>query len=293
MFVGPGSPHGGGRRGGRRGSAGARPPPRADPAPRVTGPRRPRVGPVIADSMFAMADAWGAVVVLVAVAVLVAESGLLIGVVLPGISVTVGMGMLAQAGVVAAPWTATAAVAAAVAGPSVGYWLARRRGGGSTTQDPDDVAGRDPDGTARGAPDRVPGRRPGRAAVRVPGPARRLLRFARARPVVAVAVGQWFAVARTLMPRVAGAQLPYRRFVVVSAPVAAAWALATFELGRLLVAGSAAAARIVSAQQALAGALLAALAVVVVLTLARTARRGSRDGAPPGGRGARPGPPST
>ncbi|ANY05575.1 DedA family protein [Pseudonocardia sp. HH130630-07] len=198
---------------------------------------------MIADALSAAADLLGPGVLVVAALVLVAESGLLVGVVLPGISVTVGLGVLAGTGAVPGPAAVTAAVTAAVAGPSLGYWRARSAGAG-----------------------------PLRGGARVPPPARRVLRLAEARPVVALALGQWFAVARTLVPRVAGPSLRYPRFLLVSVPVAAAWALATFGLGRLLVAGSAVAAGLVSVQEILTWVLLGALAVAVGWTVVRTAR---------------------
>ncbi|MFP5021029.1 hypothetical protein [Pseudonocardia phyllosphaerae] len=184
--------------------------------------------------------------VLAAVA-LVAESGLLIGVVLPGISVPVGLGLLAGTGTVPAVAAGATAVAAAAAGPSLGFRLARR------------------EGTAF-LHDR-----------RVPGIARRALETVEHRPALTVVVGQWFAVARTLAPRLAAdTGLPYARFALVSVPAAAAWAFATFTLGRYLVIGSATAARILSAQQVTAGVLLALLVIVLVWTLVRALVRRRR-----------------
>lgn len=207
---------------------------------------------MIADALLAMSGVLGRGVLLVAAVLLVAESGLLIGVILPGISVTIGLGVLAGTGVVPASAGCAAAIAAAVAGPSLGYWRARRRGTPASGVDG-----------------------------RVPGPARRILRLAEARPTVAVLIGQWFAVARTLVPRLAGHTLTYPRFVTLSVPVATGWAVATFGLGRLLVTGSTAAARAVSAQQVLANLVLAALAVVLLWTAVRSFRhRGHRSAGP-------------
>lgn len=202
---------------------------------------------MIADVLFSVAGSLGPGVLVVAALVLVAESGLLIGVVLPGISVTVGLGVLAGTGVVPAPAGGAAAVVAAVAGPSLGYWRARRHG----------IAGLREDG-------------------RVPAPVRRILALAQDRPGLAVLVGQWFAVARTLVPRLAGHTLTYPRFAALSVPVAAGWALATFGLGLLLVTGSTAAARVVSAQQTLASLLLAGLVGVLLWTVVRSIRRARR-----------------
>lgn len=205
---------------------------------------------MIVDVLTAVAAMLGPGVLVVAALVLVAESGLLVGVVLPGISVNIGLGVLAGTGAVPAVGAAAAAVASSVAGPSVGYWRARLAGVGMLRDD-----------------------------ARIPLPARRILRIAGSRPATAVAVGQWFAVARTLVPRLAGHTLGYPRFALVSVPVAVAWAAVTFALGRLLVAGSAVAARLVSLQEALAWALLVVLAVGLLWTAVRVVRgRRSRHG---------------
>ncbi|WP_060575111.1 MULTISPECIES: DedA family protein [unclassified Pseudonocardia] len=197
----------------------------------------------VPDALSAVAGTLGSGVLLVAALVLVAEAGLLVGVVLPGISVTVGLGVLAGTGTVPLPAAAVAAVTASVAGPSLGYWRARRAGV-----------------------------RPLHDDARVPPPARRVLRLAESRPAVAVAVGQWFAVARTLVPRLAGHVLAYPRFLLVSVPVAAAWSSATFTLGTLLAAGSEAAARIVSVQEIVAWALLGLLVAAAAWTAVRMVR---------------------
>lgn len=103
----------------------------------------------------------------------------------------------------------------------------------------------------------------------MPAAAVQVLRLAERRPALAVVLGQWFAVVRTLVPRVAGSVLPYHRFAVVSIPVAAAWGLGTFTLGCLLAQGSATAARLVAAQQTTATVLLALLLLTVVGVLVR------------------------
>lgn len=123
----------------------------------------------------------GYAVLALAALLLVAESALLIGVVLPGISVTVGLGVLAETGAVATPVATVTAVAAAVLGPSLGYRAARRARAGWI---------------AAHAPERSLGL---------------ALDLARNRPLVSVGVGQWFAVARTLVPRLAGSTLRHGR----------------------------------------------------------------------------------
>ncbi len=202
--------------------------------------------------MAALAGELGAGLLVVAAVALVLESGLLIGVVLPGISVTVGLGVLAGSGTVPGVAAGLTAAVAGAAGPSLGYWR---------------------------------GRRGGAAAVRsrrgLPAAADRVLRLTERRPVLAVALGQWFAVVRTLVPRVTSGVLPYHRFAAVSIPVASVWGLATFALGGLLARGSATAARLVAAQQATAHLLLLALLLLVVVGMLVRGLRRRRLGRPP------------
>ncbi|MBN9790062.1 hypothetical protein DMP17_15845 [Pseudonocardia sp. TMWB2A] len=200
---------------------------------------------MIVDGMAALAGGLGAGLLLVAAVALVAESGLLVGVVLPGISVTVGLGVLAGTGAVPGVAAGATAVVAGAAGPSLGYWRARRGGPAAL--------------------------RGGRG---MPAAAARVLRLAERRPVL----GQWFAVVRTLVPRVTSRVLPYHRFAAVSIPVAATWGLVTFTLGCLLARGSTTAARVVAAQQVTADVLLAALLLAVAGAAVHTVvRRRARD----------------
>ncbi|MEX5718177.1 hypothetical protein [Geodermatophilus maliterrae] len=63
--------------------------------------------------------------------VLVAESGLLIGLVLPGSSLVIGFGVLAGAGLVPLPVAALTVAAATVAGAALGHRRAARAGSGA------------------------------------------------------------------------------------------------------------------------------------------------------------------
>ncbi|MBN9799629.1 MULTISPECIES: DedA family protein [Pseudonocardia] len=201
--------------------------------------------------MAVLAGELGTGLLVVAAVALVVESGLLIGVVLPGISVTVGLGVLAGTGTVPGVAAGLTAAVAGAAGPSVGYWRGRR-----------------------GGPAALHSRRG------LPAAAGRALPLAERRPLLAVALGQWFAVVRTLVPRVTSGVLPYHRFAAVSIPVASVWGLATFALGGLLARGSATAARLVAAQEATAHLFLLALLPVVVGMLVGGLRR-RRLGQPP------------
>ncbi|MER6009014.1 DedA family protein [Nonomuraea angiospora] len=137
---------------------------------------------------------------------IVAEAGLLIGVLLPGTSVLVALGYLSHLGVV--PLGATIAVAAfaAVTGTQLSFLLGRRRKGPSATRL--DALSRF---WERG----------------------RLLLVRRG--VWAVMVGQWLGSARTLVPRLAGwSGMPYRAFACASMPVAGTWAATLVTLSRCM-----------------------------------------------------------
>ncbi|SEL45871.1 DedA family protein [Nonomuraea pusilla] len=126
---------------------------------------------------------------------LTAESGLLIGVALPGTSVLVALGYFAHLGVVPLGGAVGVAASAAVTGTHLSYLWGRRREGA--------------DSFHRFAPGRW-------------DRTRDLLGRHGSRTVVA---GQWFGSARTLTPRLAGwAGMPYRTFATASLPTACAWA---------------------------------------------------------------------
>ncbi|PXY29340.1 DedA family protein [Prauserella endophytica] len=129
-----------------------------------------------------------------------AEAGLLIGVALPGASAVIAIGVLARGGL-AEPALAAATVAlAAVVGTQLAY-LRGRQGALPTPR-------------------------------RLHGPRGRALGLLERRGVAALGVAQWFAVTRTLTPRLAGyGGMTYRRFAAVSVPVAALWGATLTTLG--------------------------------------------------------------
>jgi membrane-associated protein len=142
--------------------------------------------------------AWA--VLLLAALCIAAETGLLVGFVLPGASAVLALGLLAHQGVVAPLPAAVTAAAAAVAGAQTGYWLGRRR------------------------------HLPTSSALR--GPTQRAVAlFGRLGPA-AVCLGQWTVGVRTLTPRLAGRSgMPYHRFARYSAPTAATWGAGLVVLG--------------------------------------------------------------
>jgi membrane-associated protein len=139
--------------------------------------------------------------------ILLAESGLLVGVFLPGATLVLAVGFLVRHGVVdVGPAIVTGAVASAL-GCQVGYL--RGRG-------PDRWLGRQV--AARLGQDRV----------------RRVLSSLDRRAELTIAVCQCFGVVRTLVPRLAGrAGVSRMRFAVFNVPMAFAWASALVLLGYL------------------------------------------------------------
>lgn len=132
---------------------------------------------------------------------LVAEAGLLVGVVLPGTSVLVALGYFAHLGVVPLGGAVAVAASAAMTGTQISYLWGRRREGAASFHR-----------LAPGRWDR---------------PRELLDRYGR----WAVVGGQWFGSARTLTPRLAGwAGMPYRTFATASLPAACAWATALVTL---------------------------------------------------------------
>jgi membrane protein DedA with SNARE-associated domain len=167
-------------------------------------------------------------ILLAAGALVTADSGLLIGLVLPGTSALLALGVLARLGVVSLVTAGIVAGLAAIAGPQLAY--ARSLGGEFPV------------------PQRFQAARERAAALvgRIGLPA--------------VCIGQWLGPVRTLTPRLAArAGIPYRRFVWVSVPTAALWALALLAVGYL---GSAMYAAL--AQWLGIGAVVVAAAVVAV-----------------------------
>ncbi|MGG5260488.1 DedA family protein [Phycicoccus avicenniae] len=137
-----------------------------------------------------------------------AESGTVVGMLLPGTTAVIGLGVLAGVGAVPAPVVYLLAVVAAVAGTSLG-WRSGRDGGAAV--------------------------RSSRLGQRV-GESRWALAddlLAR-RGTQAVVVAQFVVVARTLVPRIIGMSgTPYRRFARASVPAATLWAVSLTLLGHL------------------------------------------------------------
>ncbi|WP_158887322.1 DedA family protein [Amycolatopsis anabasis] len=178
-------------------------------------------------------------VLLVAGLLLVAEAGLLAGVVLPGASAVLVLGFLASQGVVGyLPAVVTAAAAAPIGG-QLAYLTGRRRGCG-----------------------------------RLLGPAReRARRLLTERGGPAVTLAQWVVVARTVTPRLAGASgMAHRRFTSWHLPSALAWAACLVTVGRLAGEAYDRAGSVLGILGA-----IALTGLVLVSTRHRGARLGDRD----------------
>ncbi|SBT50374.1 DedA family protein [Micromonospora narathiwatensis] len=147
-----------------------------------------------------------AYVLLAAAAVLAAEVGLLVGMVLPAATTMLTVGLLARAGRLDLDVALSVTTLAAFAGDQLGYLEGRLLG---------------------------PRLRRGRLGRWVgEGRWRRAENLVAARGGPAVLLGRWTAFVRTLVPRVAGAAgLPYRRFVLFDALAVAVWVPGTVLLG--------------------------------------------------------------
>ncbi|WP_424529281.1 DedA family protein [Sphaerisporangium viridialbum] len=182
---------------------------------------------------------------------IVAEAGLLIGVVLPGTSVLVALGYFSHLGVLPLGVTIAVAASAAVTGTQLSYlWGRRRRGSPSAHVLADRLA---------------------------PGLWERGRRLVVRRGVWAVVGAQWLGSARTLVPRLAGwAGLPYRSFASASVPVACAWAATLVTLSRYLAPEV---IRQVTGHLALAGPVAMALVLLALYPRYRRARGGDQGSA--------------
>jgi membrane-associated protein len=140
--------------------------------------------------------------------VLVAESGLMLGVVLPGASLAIGMGVLAGAGLVPLPVAALTVALPTVLGAALGHRAASRHGEGSLLR-------------AGGVASRVFPERALRLVDRSAAPwAENIGR----RPVRAAAMAQCIAGARTLAPRIAAlAGVPLATMLRGTVPAALVW----------------------------------------------------------------------
>lgn len=156
----------------------------------------------LTEPMIWLRELPGWLVLLVTGLVIAAETSLLIGMVLPGASAVLALGLLAHQGVVHPLPAVLTASAAAVTGTHVGYWFGRGDGLPAT-------------GLLR---------RPAQRATEL---------FDRLGPA-AVCLGQWTVGVRTVTPRLAGgAGMPYHRFARYSAPTAALWGASLVLLGVL------------------------------------------------------------
>jgi membrane-associated protein len=140
--------------------------------------------------------------------VLVAESGLLIGMLLPAASLVLGVGVLAGLGLVPVPVVALAVAGATVLGAALGHRTAARADSGSSLPT-DGRLGRLLPERARETVDR--------SALAWSGAIGR-------RPVRVAAMSQFVAGARTLAPRVAAqAGVPLRVMLRGTIPAALLW----------------------------------------------------------------------
>ena len=131
-----------------------------------------------------------------------AEAALVIGVVLPGSSALLTLGVFADSGFVPLPVALAVGTAAALAGSNLSFAAGRYRPGGLSSRWLANAKGQ----RARAVLSRFGGS--------------------------AVLVGQWVVGARTLTPRFAAAAgLPYRRFLPWNLPSAATWGLVWVAVG--------------------------------------------------------------
>ncbi|OZD72917.1 DedA family protein [Rhodococcus sp. 06-1059B-a] len=173
---------------------------------------------------------------------IVVESGFLLGLVLPGTTAVVAMGVMAGLGIVPPPVAYIVAIAAAVAGPSIG-WRVGRIGG--------------------------PAVRTSRLGQRIPESSWQTAeRVIDTKGRKAVAVAQFVVGARTLVPLLVGmSPMPYARFALISVPTATVWA------ALLTLAGHLAGASYQVLTEALGNGTVAVAVVVVVIVLLGVAGR--------------------
>lgn len=181
----------------------------------------------------------------VVAALVFGETALFLGFVIPGETAVVLGGVLASRGRVSLPVLMLVVVAAAVAGPLVGYEIGRLMG------------------------DRVVSSRPLR---RMSTTVERAIAALNARAATAVVIGRFVAVLRALMPALAGAaRIPRRTFVAVNAATGVVWGIGYSLLGYL--AGS---AYTVIERKVGAGLAIAIAAVVVAAVVVWAVRRHRR-----------------
>lgn len=187
--------------------------------------------------------------------VLVAESGLLIGLVLPGSSLVIGIGVLAGAGLVPLPVAALTVAAATVGGAALGHRCAARSGSG-TLLPTGGPLGRLLPGRVRRAVDRS-------ASPWADAVARR--------PVRVAGMSHFVTGSRKLAPRIAARSgVPLPTMLRGTVPAALLWSWGLVALG----AGAGAAAPLLNGMVALAG-----VPVVVAVTWLLLRRRARDAGA--------------
>lgn len=185
------------------------------------------------------------VLAVVGVAV-VAESALLFGLVLPGSTLLVALGLTTRLGDVPLAAALPVAIAAAVLGGQLAYLRGRHHTSART-----------------------------RTSNRLAKTVRRAEQMIVRHGVWSIAVAQWIAGLRTFAPRLAGrAELPYRTFWLTQIPVAAVWAAAFVSVGHF--AGIAVQERIGTAAT-IAGVALVAVALLVYAVRRRKSRHAAPD----------------
>jgi membrane-associated protein len=165
----------------------------------------------------------------IAALLLIADAGLLIGIVVPSAAALVALGMQVGAGTLPLVPAVALAAAASATGGYLGHRLARRRR----------PAGRSP---ARGSGTAILRRLHGRVDAIGDRMGDRVSR----RPTLAAAGGQFFAGARTAIPRLAArAGVPAAKVLAGTIPAAVVWAGAMIGGGALLSTAIAAAAAVI------------------------------------------------
>jgi membrane-associated protein len=152
---------------------------------------------------------------------LVAEAGLLIGVVMPASSLVLGLGVLAGAGSIPVPIAAIVAATATVLGAALGHRSASRSGAGALLP----VSGR------------LVGLLPTRAASMADQLSAPWIEAIGRRPVRAAATAQFVAGGRTLAPRIAAqAGVPLTTMLRGTLPAALVWSTSLVTAGALAAA---------------------------------------------------------
>lgn len=190
------------------------------------------------------------VILCLAFALPAAEASIFLGVLVPGETAVLVAGVLAQAGVLPLWAVMVAAVAGAVAGDQVGFWVGRRYGHGLLERMPDWLR-------RRSHPEKV-------------------LALVRRRGLLTVMLGRWTASLRALVPGIAGMSgLRPRTFGVGNTVGGAIWGVTVAMIGYLAGVGYGQIERRLNVGGGLA--LGGLLLVVLVVSLIKRWRRRARD----------------